>query len=102
MLEEKLAANSPVIISIFCLLAVDRMKSIFDEFSKKYGKEINRFDRILKSAYDMVFNFDSDILGFLKAELGKLIPDTEDYRDVLADQAQCVPICLMYTLEYFS
>lgn len=101
-LERQLKSMPPTFVGVFCLLAAERLLGIYEAFAKRYSVSFEDFRSVVKGAYEVVFDLNKNTLDGLKAELRKLIPDTDDYSDVLADQAQCAAICLMYALEYIS
>ena len=101
-LEDKLKTLSPVVVGVFCLLAVERSSFIYKVFAEKFSGSSENFYTILDQAFELVFSRNKSQLDGLKKELEALIPDTEVYSDVLADQAQCSTICLMYSLEYIA
>lgn len=100
--ESQLKSMTPIFISVFCLLAAERLLSIYEAFAKRYSLSFEGFRTVVNGAYELVFDLNKYKLEGLKNELKKFIPDTDDFSDVLADQAQCAAICLMYVLEYMS
>lgn len=88
-------------LALFCLLNIERMKPIFDAFEEKYEIQPCLGD-FIDQAYLRLLGNSQINLENLKAELEKLIPDSESYSDVLVDQAQCVAIGTYYALEYLE
>jgi hypothetical protein len=88
------------ILAVFCLLCAERMKGIFKAFCNKYSIKYQFYEKAIESGYLQVFNPNNDPIKQIKFELKGIIPDTEDYSDILADQAQCACICLIYAFEY--
>jgi len=98
-LEKKFKENTEA-LALFCLLSVDRMLPIFNAFEEKYSIEptLNSLIEILyASLHGPTVN-----LKDVREKLDALIPDTEDYSDVLVDQAQCAAIGIYYAVEYLE
>lgn len=83
----------------FGALAVERLSEIVYKFSGKYLVYMPTYAAALE------FCFDASLNKAPKAQIERwletvetMIPDTEDYSDVLADQAQCAFIAVYYCL----
>ena len=63
---------------------------------------IEEYQSIIERAFDLILSPKVSNVDELKRVLENFIPDTEDYNDVLADQAQCAAIAMMYALEYLA
>ncbi len=101
-IEKKLIKEEPIIIGFFCLLASERLFRIYEKFSKKFNLPSQKLKDTIDESYYILFKKKYKEVDFLKVNLAALIPDSEAYSDVLADQAQCSVISVVYTLEYIS
>ncbi len=99
-IEDKLSGKDPVLICVFCLLAVERLLGIYEAFSERFSMPIREFKDVLEKAYVLVFSSNKDELINLTHRAEGFIPDSDDYSDVVADQAQCTAICMSYALDY--
>lgn len=101
-IEKQLIDKDSILVGVFCLLASERLAEVYKKFSDKNLKDFNKFNEILQRAFYVTLDDKKGEINALKLALNKLIPDTEEYVDVLADQAQCSVISLAYALEYIS
>lgn len=95
---ERLPQNA---IFLFCLLGAERISSAYTSFARKYGlKDVNSM--VISGLYDVVEY--GRVLDLAKTyqDIYDGIPDTEDYSDEVADQAQCSVICTSYCISYLS
>lgn len=84
----------------FCLLAAERLLPIYEKFAEKFGLPSAELLAIHNSLFDLVISGEKIDVNLLSQRIDKLIPDTEDYSDALADQAQCSAICTSYCIDY--
>ncbi|AZC24887.1 hypothetical protein C4K39_3214 [Pseudomonas sessilinigenes] len=85
---------------LFCLLAAERLVPVYRAFSEKYrsGTDVNA--EVLDLLFQQVGHWHDLPLQALHQQLYLMVPDTEDYSDELADQAQCAVIGTCYCIEY--
>lgn len=98
----KLENKDMLLIGLFCLLAVERLLPVYEAFSKFTDTSFEQYKTILSKLYEILFSGDTSETEELSNQLDELIPDSDDYEEVIADQAQCAAICMMYTLMYLS
>jgi uncharacterized protein YjaG (DUF416 family) len=102
VLEVRLEKLSKTLVSVFCLLGAERLFGIYKAFANKFSVSHTTYLGIIENAYELIFKPDEKQLKALREKLEKFIPDSEEYVDVLADQAQCSGLCLMYALAYLE
>ncbi|ERO64271.1 hypothetical protein P308_24895 [Pseudomonas piscis] len=85
---------------LFCLLAAERLVPVYRAFSEKYrsGTDVNA--EVLELLFQQVGRWHGLPLQALHQRLHEAIPDTQDFSDELADQAQCAVIGTCYCIEY--
>ncbi|MGE8452131.1 MAG: hypothetical protein ACN6OP_16205 [Pseudomonadales bacterium] len=97
---KKLDHNSKI---QFCALAAERLNLIFGKFSKKYKSPESDYKKLIEFCFEASLGqADKVMAGRLLETFEALIPDTEDYSDVLVDQAQCAFICTYYCLSHIK
>ncbi len=97
---KKLDHNSQI---QFCALAAERLNLIFGKFSKKYKFPESEYKNLIDFCFEASLGqADNVMAGKLLESFETLIPDTEDYSDVLVDQAQCAFICTYYCLSHIN
>ncbi len=93
---------STLVNNIMCLLAAERLLPIYSSFAEAFELSATNYQEIINKAFELTLDFNEEQLNKLISDLNVLIPDSDVYSDVLADQAQCASICLMYCLQYLS
>lgn len=85
--------------TFFCLLCAERLINIFDKFSRKFDITGDHF-YLLEELFNSVTN--KDIVNYreILQQVENTTPDSEEYSDVLADQAQCYSLCVLYAVEF--
>lgn len=87
-------------IALFCLLGAQRMEGIYDKFCKKYLGGVNANSDALRELFELLEGGGKSRLELIYNRVYFAIPDTEDYDDELADQAQCAIISTSYCISY--
>jgi len=87
-------------IALFCLLGAQRMEGIYDKFCKKYLGGVNANSDALRELFELLEGGGKSRLELIYNRVYSAIPDTEDYDDELADQAQCAIISTSYCISY--
>lgn len=87
-------------ISLFCLLSAERTLGAYESFAKKNSIDQKQIFNAYKIALNVFPDQQKEKLYELKKGIKNLIPDSEEYGDALADQAQCTVICMMYAIEF--
>lgn len=87
-------------VALFCLLGAQRMEGIYDKFCKKYLSGVNVNSDALSELFKLREGGEKSQLELIYNRVYSAIPDTEDYDDELADQAQCAIISTSYCISY--
>lgn len=99
---DRLKHQDALVIGLFCLLAVERLMSIYESFSMRFGISFEEYKSVLSRMYEILTSGNASQIKELSITLDEMIPDTDDYDEVIADQAQCAAICMMYSLTYLG
>jgi hypothetical protein len=102
VLKVRLEKLNKTLVSVFCLLCAERLFGIYKVFANKFSFSHLAYLEIIEKAYELIFKPDEKQLRALRDKLEKFIPDSEEYPDVVANQAQCSGLCLMYALDYLE
>jgi hypothetical protein len=87
--------------TLFCILCAERMTDIYKKFSEKYEFRPEYFDEVINLAYGFIVCFPSEeSVKNLRQEIFDRIPDSEEFPDVQANQAQCAASSLVYALDF--
>lgn len=87
-------------VALFCLLGAQRMEGIYDRFCKKYLGGVNANSGALSELFKLREGGEKSRLELIYNRVYSAIPDTEDFDDELADQAQCAIIGTSYCISY--
>lgn len=93
---------APDALGLFCLLAAERLQPVYLKFATAFALDEQALPALHQQLFECLANPCAATLVILSAQVQGLIPDTEEFSDVLADQAQCAAICTSYCVDFLA
>jgi hypothetical protein len=89
-------------LGAFCLLAAERLQPIYQRFTEAFAMPQEPLPVLLEQLFQHLCAGTPVTQAVFSARAEALIPDTEDFSDVRADQAQCAAICTAYCVDFLA
>lgn len=89
-------------LGAFCLMAAERLQPIYQRFAGAFALPQEPLPALLEQLFQHLAAGRPVTQAAFSARAEALIPDTEDFSDVRADQAQCAAICTAYCVDFLA
>lgn len=85
---------------LFVLLCAERLVKCYQHFVYAFEDPLFDFEKVIKQSFSAFYKKDKKIIEKLLNEVKIIIHDTDEYDDVLADQALHAVLALYYAIEF--